>query len=69
MVDLNPNDSTAVLGGRGDMNLRLRGDFGSYGLYLPGDDDSKILHSIWANGMKLLKPATIHDIFEHHLSL
>lgn len=72
MVDLNPDDpeglGRAVLGGGGDMNLRTRGDFGGHGLFLPGDDYIKILRSILANDGKLLKPATVDDMFEHHLS-
>lgn len=72
MVDLNPDDpeglGRAVLGGGGDMNLRTRGDFGGHGLFLPGDDYIKILRSILANDGKLLKSATVDDMFEHHLS-
>lgn len=72
MVDLNPDDpgglGRAVLGGGGDMNLRTRGDFGGHGLFLPGNDYIKVLRSLLANDGKLLKPATVDDMFEHHLS-
>lgn len=72
MVDLNPDDpeglGRAVLGGGGDMNLRTRGDFGGHGLFLPGNDYIKILRSLLANDGKLLKSATVDDMFEHHLS-
>ncbi|KAI8575118.1 hypothetical protein K450DRAFT_263241 [Umbelopsis ramanniana AG] len=72
LVDLNPNDpealGRAVLGGEGDMNKVCRGDFGGHGLYLPGADYIKILHSILASDGKLLKPATVEDMFQHHLS-
>jgi CubicO group peptidase (beta-lactamase class C family) len=72
MVDLNPDDpeglGRAVVGGSGDINLRTRGDFGGHGLFLAGDDYTKILRSLLANDGKLLKPATVDDMFEHHLS-
>lgn len=72
MVDLNPNDpeglGRAVLGGGGDMNLRTRGDFGGHGLFLPGNDYTKILRSLLANDGKLLKPTTVDNMFDHHLS-
>lgn len=72
MVNLNPDDpeglGRAVVGGDGDVNLRTRGDFGGHGLFLAGDDYTKILRSLLANDGKLLKPATVDDMFEHHLS-
>ena len=72
LVDLNPNDpdaiGRAVLGGGGDMNKRTRGDFGGHGLFLPGADFVKVLRSLLASDGKLLKPATVDDMFQHHLS-
>ena len=72
LVDLNPQDpeglGRAVVGGRGDMNLRTQGDFGGHGLFLPGADYVKILHSLLASDGKLLKPATVDDMFQNHLS-
>ncbi|KAJ5166271.1 beta-lactamase [Penicillium canariense] len=71
MVDLNPDDpeglGSAVLGGSGDMNKRTRGDFGGHGLFLPGNDYIKILRSLLANDGTLLKPATVDNMFQHHL--
>jgi CubicO group peptidase (beta-lactamase class C family) len=72
LVDLNPNDpealGRAVLGGGGDMNKTTRGDFGGHGLFLPGADYIKILRSLLANDGKLLKPANVDNMFQHHLS-
>ena len=73
LVDLNPQDpeglGRAVLGGGGgDMNKRTQGDFGGHGLFLPGADYVKILHSLLAGDGKLLKPATVDDMFQNHLS-
>jgi CubicO group peptidase (beta-lactamase class C family) len=72
LVDLNPSDpealGRAVLGGGGDMNKRARGDFGGHGLFVPGDDFVKVLHSLLANDGRLLKPATVDEMFQHHLS-
>lgn len=72
MVDLNPDDpeglGRAPLGGGGEVNKRTRGDFGGHGLFMPGADYVKVLHSLLANDGKLLKPATVDDMFEHHLS-
>ena len=71
-VDLNPDDpeglGSAVLGGSGDTNKRTRGDFGGHGLFLPGSDYIKILHSLLANDGKILKSATVDNMFQHHLS-
>lgn len=73
MVDLNPDDpegyGRAVAGGNGDMNKYSRGDFGGHGLYMPGVDYIKVLHSLLANDGKLLQPATVDDMFEHHLGV
>ncbi|CAG7921637.1 unnamed protein product [Penicillium olsonii] len=72
LVDLNPDDPTclgrAVLGGGGDMNARTRGDFGGHGLFLPGSDYIKILHSLLASDGKLLTSGTVDEMFEHQLS-
>ncbi|KAI9276485.1 beta-lactamase [Umbelopsis sp. AD052] len=72
LVDLNPDDpealGRAVLGGDGVMNQVCRGAFGGHGLYLPGTDYTKILRSLLASDGKLLKPATVDDMFQHHLS-
>ncbi|KAG2171894.1 hypothetical protein INT44_006684 [Umbelopsis vinacea] len=72
LVDLNPDDpealGRAVLGGDGVMNKVCRGAFGGHGLYLPGTDYTKILRSLLASDGKLLKPATVDDMFQHHLS-
>jgi CubicO group peptidase (beta-lactamase class C family) len=71
LVDLNPSDpdgvGRAVLGGGGDMNTRSRGDFGGHGLFLPGLDYVKILHSLLAGDGKLLGSATVESMFEHQL--
>lgn len=72
LVDLNPDDpdglGRAVLGGSADMNKRAHGDFGGHGLFMTGADYVKILRSILASDGKLLKPATVDDMFQHHLS-
>ncbi|KAH8656248.1 beta-lactamase/transpeptidase-like protein [Tricladium varicosporioides] len=72
LVDLNPNDPNAlgraVLGGGGEMNKLTKGDFGGHGLFMTAPDYVKVLHSLLANDGKILKPATVHDMFEHHLS-
>ncbi|KAH6873956.1 beta-lactamase/transpeptidase-like protein [Thelonectria olida] len=72
LVDLNPDDpdglGRAVLGGGGEMNLRGKGDFGGHGMFLPGIDYVKVLHSLLANDGKILKPATVDDMFQHHLA-
>jgi CubicO group peptidase (beta-lactamase class C family) len=71
LVDLNPNDpeavGRAVLGGSGDVNKITKGDFGGHGLFMTAADYVKVLHSLLANDGKILKPATVHDMFEHHL--
>ncbi|CAG8903624.1 unnamed protein product [Penicillium salamii] len=55
-------------GGGGDMNARTKGDFGGHGLFLPGCDYIKILHSLLANDGKLLRGDSVEDMFRHHLS-
>lgn len=71
LVDLNPDDpdalGRAVLGSGGDMNKRTLGDFGGHGLFLPGSDYVKVLRSILANDEKILKSATVENMFQHHL--
>ncbi|KAL8654928.1 MAG: hypothetical protein Q9210_001203 [Variospora velana] len=72
LVDLNPQDPKAtgrpVLGGRSDPNESGLGDFGGQGLFMPAADYIKILHSLLANDGKLLKPATVDNIFQDHLN-
>jgi CubicO group peptidase (beta-lactamase class C family) len=72
LVDLNPNDpealGRAVVGGGGDMNNITKGDFGGHGLFMTAPDYVKVLRSLLANDGKILKSATVHDMFEHHLS-
>ncbi|KAI0850367.1 putative transesterase [Daldinia vernicosa] len=72
LVDLNPDDpealGRAVLGGGGDMNKSAKGDFGGHGLFMTAPDYVKVLHSLLANDGKILKPETVNDMFEHHLS-
>lgn len=72
LVDLNPNDpeglGRAVLGGGGDMNKNTKGDFGGHGLFMTAIDYAKVLRSLLANDGKILKPETVNDMFEHHLS-
>ncbi|KFA46014.1 hypothetical protein S40293_08781 [Stachybotrys chartarum IBT 40293] len=72
LVDLNPEDpdclGRAVLGGGGDMNKWSKGDFGGHGLFMTAPAYLKILQSILANDGKLLKPSTVDDMFENHLS-
>ncbi|OBT86218.1 hypothetical protein VE02_06198 [Pseudogymnoascus sp. 03VT05] len=57
-----------VLSGGGDPNKRSQGHFGGHGMFMAGEDYVKILRSILANDGKVLKPATVDDMFEHHLS-
>ena len=72
LVDLNPDDpdalGRAVLGGNAEMNKRNRGDFGGHGLFMPGADFAKILRSILASDGKVLKPAIVDDMTQHHLN-
>jgi CubicO group peptidase (beta-lactamase class C family) len=72
LVDLNPDDpdalGRAVLGGSADMNKITKGDFGGHGLFMTAPDYVKVLRSLLANDGKILKPATVDDMFEHHLS-
>ncbi|KAH6664619.1 beta-lactamase [Halenospora varia] len=71
LVDLNPDDpdalGRAVLGGAGEMNKLTKGDFGGHGMFMTAPDYVKVLHSLLANDGKILKPATVHDMFKHHL--
>ncbi|KAJ6092485.1 beta-lactamase [Penicillium sp. IBT 16267x] len=72
LVDLNLDDpdalGRAVLGGGGDMNKRTKGDFGGHGYFLPGADFVKVLQSLLANAGKLLKTATVENMFQTHLN-
>lgn len=58
-----------MLGGDGDMNNRIEGDFGGHGLFTTAPDYVKVLRSLLANDSKILKSAMVNDMFEHHLSL
>ena len=72
LVDLNPQDpealGRAVVGGNGDANKRSKGDFGGHGLFMPCTGYVKVLRSLLANDGKLLKHATVEDMFQQHLS-
>ncbi len=74
LVDLNPNDpdglGRAVVGGGGSnhSNSQTRGDFGGHGLFMSGASFVKVLHSLLANDGKLLRPSTVDDMFQHHLT-
>ena len=72
LVDLNPQDpdcfGRAILGGGGEMNKRSEGHFGGHGLFMSGADFIKVLHSLLANDSRLLKPTTVDNMFEDHLS-
>jgi len=72
LINLNPNDpdalGRAVVGGGGDLNKLTRGDFGGHGLFMSGASYVKVLRSLLASDGKLLKPATVDDMFHHHLS-
>ena len=71
LVDQNPDDPEAVgraVVGDMDMNKRGKGDFGGHGLFMTAADYLKVLHSLLANDGKILKPATVDDMFEQHLS-
>ena len=72
LVDLNPDDpdglGRAVLGGDGNMNMLTKGDFGGHGLFMTAPDYLKVLRSLLANDGKILKPATVDDMFENHLT-
>jgi CubicO group peptidase (beta-lactamase class C family) len=72
MVDLNPSDPEglggAVIGGHGEINKTIKGHHGGSSLFMAGNDYIKIIHSLLANDGKLLKPSTVDDMFEQHLS-
>jgi CubicO group peptidase (beta-lactamase class C family) len=73
LVDLNPDDPGAlglavVGGGATSGNSSTRGDFGGHGLFMSGPSYVKVLRSLLANDGKLLKPSTVDDMFQHHLS-
>ncbi|KAF4981739.1 hypothetical protein FZEAL_2541 [Fusarium zealandicum] len=72
LIDLNPDDpdglGRAVLGGGGDMNLLGKGDFGGHGMFIAGADFIKVLQSLLANDGKILKTATVDDMFQQHLA-
>ncbi|OAA81069.1 Beta-lactamase/transpeptidase-like protein [Akanthomyces lecanii RCEF 1005] len=70
-VDRHPEDpegyGKAALGGDG--NKGTKGDFGSQGLFMTAPDFVKLLLSLLANDGKLLKRATVDDMFRDHLSV
>lgn len=72
LVSLNPDDpdsqGKAVIGGDADINKRCKGAFGGHGFFMTGGDYIRILHSLLANDGKVLKPDTVNDMFENHLS-
>ncbi|KAF4445499.1 hypothetical protein F53441_10752 [Fusarium austroafricanum] len=72
LVDLNPDDpegiGRAVMGQGSDINKRSDGCFGGHGLAMPAPSYVKILQSLLANDGKLLKPETVDDMFQQHLS-
>ncbi|KFH45631.1 hypothetical protein ACRE_034960 [Hapsidospora chrysogenum ATCC 11550] len=72
LVNLNPDDpdaqGKAVLGGDADINKRCKGAFGGHGFFMTGGDYIKILRSLLANDGKILKPETVDDMLENHLS-
>lgn len=72
LVDLNPEDpealGRAVLGGGpAQANQQTVGHFGGHGIFMSGASFFKILRSLLTNDGKLLKPATVDDMFQHHL--
>ncbi|PNP57266.1 hypothetical protein FNYG_15268 [Fusarium nygamai] len=71
-VDLNPDDpeglGLAVMGQWADINTRTDGCFGGQGLAMPATSYAKIMQSLLANDGKLLKPETVDDMFQQHLS-
>ncbi|KAF5025998.1 hypothetical protein F66182_1900 [Fusarium sp. NRRL 66182] len=71
-VNLNPDDPNglgrAVMGEFSDINSRTDGCFGGQGLTMPASDYVKIMQSLLANDAKILKPATVQDMFRQHLS-
>lgn len=72
LVDLNPSDpgalGLAVLAGEGTINRDSEGDFGGHGGFMPAPDYLKVLRSLLANDGRILKPETVDDMFEHHLT-
>ncbi|KAF4331652.1 beta-lactamase, partial [Fusarium beomiforme] len=71
-VDLNPDDpeglGLAVMGQWADINTRTDGCFGGQGLAMSATSYIKIMQSLLANDGKLLKPETVDDMFQQHLS-
>ncbi|MCJ1330934.1 hypothetical protein MMC10_007621 [Thelotrema lepadinum] len=72
LVDLNLSDPNAlgraVIGGGGEQNLITKGDFGGHGLFMTTEGYVKVLRSLLANDGKILKPRTVDEMFENHLS-
>ena len=71
-VDRNPDDpdgyGSAVLGGGGAANKASKGHFAESGLFMTAPDFTKVLRSILANDGKLLRHATVEDMFKDHLA-
>jgi CubicO group peptidase (beta-lactamase class C family) len=71
LVDLSPDDPDAqgrAVVGDGSQNLSGKGDFGGHGLFMTTPDYLKVLRSLLSNDGKILKPETVDNMFEHHLS-
>ncbi|KAM0563129.1 hypothetical protein ACHAPJ_000843 [Fusarium lateritium] len=72
LVNLNPDDpeglGRAVMGGGSEINGRTDGCFGGHGLAMTAPAFAKIMQSLLANDGKILKPETVEDMFQHHLS-
>ncbi|KAL4722093.1 hypothetical protein ACLX1H_010863 [Fusarium chlamydosporum] len=72
LVNLNPDDPEgvgyAIMGSGAFINERSGGCFGGHGLAMSATSYIKILQSILANDGKILKPETVDDMFQHHLS-
>ncbi|KAL3476825.1 beta-lactamase/transpeptidase-like protein [Aspergillus californicus] len=72
LVNLDPEDpeclGSAVLGGRGEMNMRTQGDFGGHGLFMSAVSFMSILRSLLLNDEKLLSAKMGDTMFQHRLS-
>ncbi|RVX67862.1 hypothetical protein B0A52_08467 [Exophiala mesophila] len=71
LVDLNPSDPEAhglAVTGQTEANKRSEGDFGGHALFMTAPDYVKVLHSLLRNDGKILKPQTVDDMFQNHLT-
>ncbi|RGP76978.1 beta-lactamase [Fusarium longipes] len=72
LVELNPDDPQgigyAIMGQGAYINTRSEGCFGGHGLAMSATSYIKILQSLLSNDGKLLKPETVNDMFQNHLS-